>query len=1031
MIGQGTTQSAAQDDKQEDPKFELSGLDTFLKNKDGMLIQYFNITFEEFERVYNALNSRKKLDSSDLFAIRTATVVAKVRSLSANLEVELNVVPNADDEIEIPIALDDLIFPRPDKRLIRREGKFYVRFKGKAGEESTVKLQAVQKMKIRRGRKELKLDLPSAAFTTVQIHEIEPDMNFSADQEAISKSITPFFASGSSYEFSGLKESTVVSWSKTEKKALGMLGTISQGANISAIIEQNRIRYEASLSIRSKDSISGLRIGLPQATSETSIDPASGMILRRDVEEDAWKIYQIDFGRQGTSFDDVRFQWTVPRSKDNMNLVGFEVFGFQFLGGQLVVRGGENVSFVLANRFNLDNQNRIVPNQHHTYDVTSPIFSASVFTIVDSPEVVKRADLNLKLDSQISTFEMELPNDLNPENPAAVTIQLNGWQLSPGQENLVVDKLTQKVEVSPVFFLSENQSRKISFVQDSRRFGEREFVFPQLNNLNPGRFRMLISCSPDVTAKLERNSNPGLEISSQFESEVISTGKNLTVNVQAPSFPKIKLRLDPVIPFVKGERLLQVTESKGRFYLDSSCTISSSRVFDSLVILSAGNVDTLSLDGKRVEQAGLVPGKPFLLELDESRKEVKIETRLKLGEWDESKPVQHSLSRFLLPVVGDGSNSNQEVLEVQGRNFSAINMESELSVLTSSGISVVPDDKWVQSGSSSNGQTSLYTGTESTTLELTKNVLSDEEVHVKQAWIHTSLNEDYRQDRVVLRFVPKRSIVQWRVPEGTRLVACRLNGKPVSAMQIQGEGLVVTEFEELFDEHLIEFDLRFFHAASDNQLFVRLPKTNRVLWCQKFYWSLNLPDSRYVLNYSNGLSSSYVLSWTGFFLRPSPNLSVRQLERWIGAAIQSELGGQGNDYLFTTFGIVDDRSVFIISKRNLVLIFGLVFISLGCAFVSLSFMRNAIFLVAIAAGVLILGIWYPIWFIQLLQIEVFVGFLFCVGFVLTRLTSWIRPANAETRIETNVPSLVLAAPDSGIEQSAETRAIAAESKGGE
>ena len=121
-----------------------------------------------------------------------------------------------------------------------------------------------------------------------------------------------------------------------------------------------------------------------------------------------------------------------------------------------------------------------------------------------------------------------------------------------------------------------------------------------------------------------------------------------------------------------------------------------------------------------------------------------------------------------------------------------------------------------------------------------------------------------------------------------------------------------------------------------------------------------------------------------------------------------------NEYLFETFGSVDGETVYIISRRNLVFFFGLFFITLGCAFVSLSFLRRAFFLVILSAGVLILGIWYPLWFVQLLQIQIFIGFLICIGIVISRLTNWINPSHEETRIETNIPSIALAAPDSNM-----------------
>ena len=1013
---------SAQDEKQkDDSKFELSKLDTFLKNKDGTLIQYFNITFEEFERVYNALSSQTTPDSSDLYSIRTAKVVAKVRSQSAAIELELNVLPKKDGVIDIPLGMNSAFFPLAEKSLIRRNKQFFVRLDGKADKSETIKLRAVQNVKLDRDRKQLALDLPSATFTTVQVHELESDFVFSVDQDSISKSITPLFSGGTAYEFAGIKDTAVVSWSKRNRDLKGMLGTVSRNVSLNATVGQDEIRYEAVFSVQSTDPLGKLKIGLPKKTIEATVNQSSGMVLNKGSEQQAWMIYELELGRQATSFDDIRIQWKVRRTERTMNLVGFEVMGFELSDGQLTVRSDDNVSFVLANRFNIEQQDLVVPNRHQTYTFSNSIFSASVFTIMDSPENLKRADLNLKLDSTTLSLDIELPSDLIPENPASVAIQLDGWKLTPGQNNLVVDKLLQQVQVSPIFFLSETQTRRISFNMNLDKFGERNIGFPKIENLDLDQFKLSISATDEVMAKVDRNQNPDLQFASQFETEIVSVGRNLVLTVGNQTPLKVKLRLDPVVPFVEASRNLRMIESEGDFFLESTSTIESSREFDSVAAVFHSDVESIKIDGKPLEQIGLVLDEPFLMQLGDPSAKVVIDCRFRLGTWRDSAPLSKTLTQFYLPTVSNSRDLPSQAREIQGRNFGLVECDSTLSVVTSTGLLVVPDIEWQRIRSEVEGYESSYRGAKAQTLELTKSMLADEDVHVEQAWVHTSLNRDFRQDRVAIRFVPKSSVVNWQIPEGTRLVSCRLDGRPLSSAVSANEGPIETKFAKLFDEHVIEFDLRFFNSSFENQLKVRLPKTSRVLWCQEFYWSLQLPDSHYVLDYSNELSSSYRLNWTGFFLRPTPNLSLTQLERWAGAERQNLVDHRGNDYLFSTFGIVEDRSVFIVSKRNLVLVFGLIFISLGCAFVSLSFMRNSIFLVSLAAGILILGMWYPIWFVQLLQIEIFIGFLFGVGFVVSRFTNWINPAKAETRIETNVPSLVLAAPDSGVEQSADTR----------
>lgn len=1021
VLGSPVGQVAGQDESEtKSNKFELSGLDTFLKNKDGSLIQYFNITFEEFERVYNALNSNSAPQASDNFTIRTANVVAKIRSSSAQIDIEMTIVPETDSRVEVPVNFDKAFFPTPNPSLVLRDGKYFVRVQGKPNEEQAVRLKAVQKVDRVRGRKQLKLNLPSATFTTIQVHEMEPGLLFSADQDSISKPVRPFFSGGSAFEFAGLKDSVSISWGPANEQPSGLMGTLAGGYEVTATIEPNQIRYDATFSIQANSPISKIQIGLPKETIEASLAESNGMTFARVGEQQAWAIYELEFGRQGTAFSDLRLQWVVKQPVEKSSLIGFEIFGFRTTAGQLTVRSASGISFVLANRFNMDKEERTTPNRVHSYELETTIFSASVFTIEKSARNEKRADMNLKLGADSAVLEVVLPDELTPENPDSVSVKLNGWKLNGAQDNLTVDTLLQQVDVSPLFFLNDNSSRSIMLSMEMTSLGEKELQFPEFVNLPVDQIRVVLSCTEDLVVRFERNRNPGFELASQFESEVVFFGKSLALSSRN-TVPNVKLRLDPVLPFVEANRSLKLVESRGAFFLDSTVVIESSREFDNLAVIFHQTPESVSLNSEAIDLAGQENLQPFLIELRQPARNVTVEMRFDLGAWESETPLGVRLTDFFLPVAPGSEELIEDNVEVKGRTFAPAAIDSELAVVTSAAIKVKPDPKWELARGQKTDLETHYLGNESSDVEFEKTDLTDEDVRVLQAWCHTSLNSEFRQDRVTIRFVPKRSVVVWRIPEGTRLVSCRLNNQPLTSIIKPDETVVESRFDQLFEEHLIEFEFRFFHSSFENELHVRMPKTRRVLWCQNMYWSVQLPDSHYVLNYSDGLSSSYLLSWTGFFLRPTPKLSVSQLERWIGCNQANTLERRGNDYLFSSFGIVDDRKVLVISKTNLVLIFGLIFITLGCAFVSLSFMRNSLFLVTIAAGILILGMWYPIWFIQLLQIEIFVGFLFGVGFVVTRFANWVNPAKDETRIETNVPSLVLAAPDSGIEQSAETR----------
>lgn len=1017
----GSRSVCAQDQKSgSNDEIELSKLDTFLKNKDGKLIQYFNITFEEFERVYNSLNAATVNDTSRQYVIRSTEVVAKVRNQSVMLEISLDVELRVDQEVDVALGFDNFIFPVTDtnQSLFRRDKKFYVRVKGAAGKTQKIKLLAQQNVRKIRGRKQLEFQLPDATFTKVQVHELESGVQFSPSQDAIQKSVTPFFARGSAIEFSGLKENATITWVRMQEAKLQGKIQVDGSPNVEAVIHPDRVDYKARFSIKSVDPLSQLELGLPQNTSQAAISN-DATLTQSGTTQDAWKIYRIDWGQPTNLFEDVEVTWTVPHSLPNPSLVGFEVIGVPMFSGQLNVRGAGDLSFVIGNRFNLTlNQDN---GQTKSYQIQSSMFSASLFTVVDTPNEKNEVNFALQLDANSAELAMTIPRGSFKEDSNGVSISLNGWKVVSGQKHLSVDSLLREVAAEPPFFLDAGSRLTIQFELNESMLGDREFRFPQVKDTPIDAIQVSVSCSDQLEARFDGNRNPGFEFDSEFESEIIATGSPLKLSSAGNQTAALKLNLKPILPLVEATQIVHFRESKGKFRLEIVCDISSSKPLESCaLVVHQDSLMNLVADGTQIPVSSISPSEPVLIEL-QNQGSVQIKLEFELPSLAESQAEAFRLPEFLVPVTTKFDQANADTREVQGRSFQSLQPESRLTIMTSAAITVRPDDRWTKDDSNPGVGQSEYEGRYSDSIQFTKTASTDDDVFVEKTWCHTSLNSEFRQDRIVIRFVPQRSMINWQIPEGTKLVSCKLNGSPIGATYGRDRYEVKVGFDEFSQSQTIEFNLRYFHSTYDSKLQLKLPKTDRLLWSKNLYWSLELPDNQYVLNYSNSMSASYVLAWTGFFLRPTPTYTVKQLERWIDTDHANELDLRGNDYLFASFGIVDQSYVYVISKRNLVLIFGLFFISLGCAFVSLSFMRNALFLIAIAAGILIFGMWYPIWFVQLLQIEIFVAFLFGLGFIITRITTWLNPAKDETTIETNIPSIALAAPDSGYIPSTQTR----------
>lgn len=1023
LAGNDSISGQDPDDKTRNTLIELSKLDTFLKNRDGDLIQYFNITFEEFERVYNALNSAKRDSVSDSYSIRSVKIINRVRDQSVQMEIEFKIHTRTDALVDIPIHLENTLFPptADNANVVRHDDRYFFRLAGKKNVEQTIRLSGLQRTTRTRTGKQLVLDLPPATYSVVEIHDTMPNAVFSAPQETISQPITSVFSGGSAIEITGLKNRASITWRTRNKRGMEPAGRVEKDLSVTAMVTADEVRYSARFSVSGPEPFSSIRIGLPRNAQQVSLQSETGTLSESGQTSPAWKIYQLEFDRQSNRFPDLEISWTVPLNDRAASLVGFEILDFFHEGGQLTVQSDNGINFALSNRFNLGAPNTVVENRHYSFRISTPIFSARLFTLADAVATEIQGDAQIELSPDRLTMSLVLPSTGADDGPADLSIRLNGWSLRSGQPGIQLDNASGDARISPVFFLTENSNRKIELFRPINKLGELKLEFPRISNLTIDSWRITLSCTEELICRIDAGKNPQFDWRSGNESMVVSSAQRQVMTSPSSHLPILSIRLDPVRPFIDARRQLKLIEAQGRFEVHSRTEIHSSRDFASLVVNSPVAVETMRVDGKEYNIAGMIPSQGFRIDLPAPKRNIKIDLIHDVSGLV-ADSFQWKLTRFYLPTRS-GTDESSDAIQIQGVNYSPVVIESELIVTTPNGTHIVPDSDWNALATGSSPNHDLYRGGTLEHISFQYDVLPEDDVAVHKAWCQTSLNDSFRQDRIVIRFSPRRSLIQWQMPDGSQLVECYLDGLPLSLRNSDESSTLETGFSDFSREYVIEFYLRYFHAPQKNHLSLALPKTSRLTWCRQIYWHVRLPDNRYILNYSSGLTADYVLDWTGFFLRPQPRMTLKQLDRWIGTTEEIVPGESGNDYLFSTFGIGDQQSVLMISKRNLVLIFGLFFISLGCAFVSLSIMRNALTLVMIAAGILILGIWYPIWFIQLLQIELFVAFLFAVGIMVRGLLIWLLPMRDETRIETNVPSLVLAAPDSAVNASAETRSL--------
>lgn len=1018
---------------QDDPKLQRSPdiresiLDTFFlkrEGEDGKYFQYFGITFEEFEEAYKIIKAKKSSTAPIGFAIRSASVVAKIRDKVATLDIELGVSTATTGSVLIPVGFSNAMLVTSNQEIVRKDGAYF--YSLESDEKLTNKKIAFsvkQNIVQNAGRKTLALRFPSATFRSIQIQELESGQVFSAPNSSITSPIEPFFEGGSAIEIRNLPEASEVSW-MSEKSQMAEISNVStDNVEVEAFVFSDKIEYQLKMDFLSEQASVGFRIGLPKGVSDVSIESEYGVIQKSEstISED-WDVHTVRFSKSQTRISNLTIKW---QSKDVALLYGFQLFQMDVGNAMLNLSFDDQSEFEITNANELSNIQKSRLNRL-TAKITDTDFSAEIIPIRKADSLDLSVDYRIEFGRNSTQLLLKIPGPLIKQASETLRISLQNWELLPSQiafDAATVSNNEVKFEVAKL--QSSDTGLVVEFILRSPPEEIDDLLLPYVQDLPVGLRKFELVPGEFQEVVFDPNSNPSFNINSEEISDAVnlttggSTSSSTPVSLTCldETTKQIKLRVRQIELINRVDQFMEIRDQRGSFLLTTDHQIRSNREFQTLAIQVDPEIQpNFQLGGKELaaEVVEVGDGRFFLIRLPGRVMSTRITCIAGVDEIVERDLFSLKVPRVFVPL-STSTSSTTKTTEINGRAFVEAIADNSLSVNTAPNRSVSPDRIWQPSKISVPSEGKTYRPTQKTDeIVFRKANISEDDLSVERVWCLTSLNSDFRRDRIVVKFQPKSSVIDWLLPENTKLESCLLNGEDVSSLYSMDKNQVRVTFDDYNKKNVIEFRLRYFSWNERSRLRLKLPKTNRLLWSQSVFWSVQLPSNQFALNTSHNLSAVYSLAWTGFFLRPKPSVSLNTLERESQAELTKSVYGGENEYLFETFGIADGETVYIISKRNLVFFFGLFFITLGCAFVSLSFLRRAFFLVILSAGVLILGIWYPLWFVQLLQIEIFIGFLICIGIVISRLTSWINPSHEETRIETNIPPIALAAPDSNM-----------------
>lgn len=280
---------------------------------------------------------------------------------------------------------------------------------------------------------------------------------------------------------------------------------------------------------------------------------------------------------------------------------------------------------------------------------------------------------------------------------------------------------------------------------------------------------------------------------------------------------------------------------------------------------------------------------------------------------------------------------------------------------------------------------------------------------IERAWIQTWLTTAARQDRAVFQLLTNQSELSLKMPPGAVLsqMAVLLDDKRID-FRVDGSGrlpIALPRDGELH-RHVLEIIYHFDEISPTGwRLTFAFPQVGSGAWNRRLYWQLILPQNEHVLADPRGFVSEYRWGFMGYFWGRQPVLSQAELETWVGAEHRAAPSDGLNVYLFSTLGTIEGGEVRTASRALIVLLSSGTVLLIGLLLVYVPSLRHPVALMALAFGLLSLGMIYPEPTILLAQTSSIGLVLAMIAALFVRMFPYRRkPVSHSAIIKPDIPS---------------------------
>jgi hypothetical protein len=980
---------------------ELKPTVFYLPDKEGRLQAVFDFNYEDFVELYKLKQQLEQKEQRPRYTLEKLVVSGKAEENRAELAIRIQVALHDADWVRVPLRLDQGLLMHPAEYKGRGEmivqylgsGEGYAAWlRGPTDSPHEIEMRLLAPIATAGAEHKLKLYLPRAAISELKLMVPE---NPVAAQGSEGVTVLPPSASaadGSEITARGLSGDFELSWHKAGDANSPAPTVLEAVGSILARMDDRGISSEAVLTLRSYGApFDRFTVRLPEGAELTPGNNAGYSLAPLEdnrTDEKRGRLVEVRLPKKVLGPIEVRLSCRRQLEGTNPSawweLSGFEVVGAARQWGVLAAATSGEWQILWGESRGVRQIDQLpeslrVSGLSAGFEYFAQPFMLQVRLNPRRTRINVEPEYLLFVDRYCVRLDAKLTYTIHGAKVHALKILLPDWQLDRVEpENLVSAEGIESDENGVLNIpLVEAATGTIELrlkAQQPLASGATAIAvgLPQPQGI--ASVSAVVAVSPADNVELTPNDNANLGLIRQQTALPLK----LPERRQEPLFYRSEgksavfsadLRIHTRRITIAMTDRTQLDERAAQVEQKLAYTIDFDAVDHLLVDVPKSLADSASLeferDGKPLAVKSMAPGE------DAAAPAGMVRMRISLPEaclGGCAITARYALPLPALQAVKPSAKTIPLIVPVEGEVT-----DNELNLASAAGIKASPlGNTWLATGKEPvrTGRQASRTyravgSIDRVDLEIGKEEISGINTTViERAWIQTWLTSAARQDRAVFQLLTNQSELILKMPPGAALskMAANLDGKRIEVRPSGSDRLSIPLANEgELRQYLLEIIYHFDEPSPTSaRLQFTFPQIGSGAWNRRLYWQLILPQNKHVLADPKGFVSECRWGLMGFFWGRQPLLSQAELETWVGTSAHRTAPSEGlNVYLFSTLGAIEGGEVWTAARAWIVLISSGAALLLGLLLIYLPPLRHPATLLALAFGLLSLGMIYP------------------------------------------------------------------------